>query len=63
MESAQMLVCNMPLPGQMLAQVVPFAPQMLAPVVAIFRGKYLGIGHCKGECNREIDQIRAMVRG
>jgi hypothetical protein len=48
--------------GQMFAQVVRRAPQMFAREVAIFRDKYREIGHLMGECNREIDQIRAMVR-
>jgi hypothetical protein len=34
---------------------------MLARKVAIFRDKYLEIGHSKGEWNLEIDQIRVMV--
>jgi hypothetical protein len=36
---------------------------MFASTVAIFRDKYLEIGLSKGEWNREIDQIKAMVRG
>jgi len=34
---------------------------MFARVVTIFRDKYREIGHLEGECNREIDQIRAEV--
>jgi hypothetical protein len=34
---------------------------MFAWAVAIFRDKYLEIGHRKGECNREIDLFRVMV--
>jgi hypothetical protein len=56
-----MFVYRVRLPGQMFAQVVRRAPQMFAWAVAILRDKYREIGHLIGECNREIDQIRAKV--